>query len=121
MAIEIRSTDSTADPSLSQGDFSNPLNLTFNGSMGGEQEQTLWLKNNSGSSTSVEIDITGEAASAPYEVYLRKLPEDAWAQDPISFADISANASEVFYLKVEISPDTEVGNFTNLKIEVTES
>ena len=122
MAIEIRSTSSASDPSLSsEGTFTNPLSLTFNGSMGGEQIQTLWLKNNSGSSTNVEVEITGATNPASYEFFLRKTSADDWTSDSINFANIAANATVTFDMRVNVDPNTEVDNFTNLKIKVTET
>tara|TARA_B100001765_G_C19500686_1_gene339183 strand:- start:689 stop:1054 length:366 start_codon:yes stop_codon:yes gene_type:complete len=119
MAIEIRPTASA--PSFSSGDFTNPLCLTFNGSMGGEQEQSLYIKNTSGSNVNVEIEITGGVSPAPYKVYLKKTFSGPWTQDSISFEPIDGNDTETFYVKVEVDPDTEVDNFDNLKIQVTET
>ena len=119
MAVEIRPT-STAT-TFSDGDFTNPLCFTFDGTMGGKQETQLYLKNISGGSTDIEIEITGGTTPAPYTVYLKKTEADDWSESPIAFQSVSSNATETFFMKIEMDPDTEVKNFTNLKIQVTET
>jgi hypothetical protein len=122
MAIEIRPTDS--GNSFSIGDFTNPLCFTFNGSMGGQQEKKLYLRNtDSVNSVSVEIKASlGDTSSPPYKVYLKKSGDNQqWVEASIDVGSVDADGTAFFFLKIEVDPDTPVQNFTDLKIEVTES
>jgi hypothetical protein len=121
MAIELRLTEEAS--SLSSGDFANPLCFTFNGSMGGTQEKQLYAKNTdqvTGYDVQVQVS-TGAANPAPYAVYLKKEAQDSWQQVPLNIGTMNANATQGFYLKIELEPDVKVQNFKDLQIQVTET
>ncbi len=124
MAIEIRPTDN-ATP-FSTGDFTNPLCFTFNGSMGGAYEKELYLRNTDGANAfNVVVTTTPNPAlaSAPYQVYIKKSgANQAWIEGHVGFAlTVQGGGTESFFIRIQVDPDTEVTNFTDLKIKTTET
>ena len=121
MAIELRPTAEAA--TISSGDFTNPLCFTFNGSMGGSQEKQLYAKNTDQvASYNVQVAVLpGAANPAPYTIYLKKEAQDSWQQGSLDIGPMSANATQGFYLKIELLSDVKVQNFKDLKIEITET
>jgi len=123
MAIELLPTD-TATTSYSDGDFSKPLCFTFDGILGGVQEKKMYLKNTSTSSVTVDVEVTGINQSAPYNIYLKSSTTNAeWTTTTPKLTDVSIPANSgmnYFFIKMEISSDSPVNSYNELRLSVEE-
>ena len=126
MALELK-TDLSSATEISSGDFSSPLCLTFDGRIGGDKEQKIYIVNDESSSSTVNISVTGISSDDPYRVFLKNSTATVWTEmlyDDSASVDnivIEANGNNYFFMKVTITPDTQISNFQNLKVHLVDA
>ncbi|MAE83091.1 MAG: hypothetical protein CMB80_10165 [Flammeovirgaceae bacterium] len=94
--------------------------------MGGAHEKELYLKNtdNVNAFDVTILTLPGPTTPpVPYQVYIKRSGDNQeWIEGHLGFAlTVQGGGVEPFFIRIQMDPDTEVKNFTDLKIKITET
>ncbi len=122
MAIQLISTESSPTSYSEEGAFTNPLCFAFDGVTGGVQQKKLYLKNTSSASVTVSVEVVNLDSNDPYSIYL-SADETIWTVGTPKLTGVVVPGSsgvEFFYIKMEITPDSDIKSYDRLRLKVEE-
>ena len=103
--------------------LTSPLNLTFDGILGGEKEVQLLLKNTGSSSVTIsKIEATNLILHSNHieSVEFKINSEDAYTSSLTSLSiTLDANATQSFYMKTKAYAGSSVTNIKDIGLKVT--